>query len=166
MSAWQGPKGNRHDFVFADCSIEVKATTNHNNMVVTIHGGRQLAAPDQGDLYLRALQMERSPNGTSVPGKIRELIELGVSRLELLTVLSGARYSDADSSAYEGLKFTTLSENSYLVDASFPRITAETLFPSGTIERLGNISYSIDLGHMEKINLDLSTVSVANGGQD
>jgi hypothetical protein len=166
LSAWQGPKGNRHDFVFADCSIEVKATTNHNNMVVTIHGGRQLAAPDQGDLYLRALQLERSPNGTSVPGKIRELIALGVSRLELLTVLSGAHYSDADSSAYEGLRFTTLSENSYLVDANFPRITAETLLPSGTIERLGNISYSVDLGHMEEIDLDLSTVLVANGGQD
>ncbi|OOP63744.1 hypothetical protein BMF89_05555 [Arthrobacter sp. SRS-W-1-2016] len=162
LSAWQGPKGNRHDFVLADCSIEVKATTNHNNMVVTIHGGRQLAAPDQGGLYLRALQLERSPNGTSVPGKIRELIALGVSRLELLTVLSGAQYLDADSSAYEGLRFTILSEKSYFVDANFPRITAETLLPSGTIERLGNISYSIDLGHMEEIDLDLSRVSIAN----
>lgn len=146
--------------------MEVKATTNHNSMVVTIHGGRQLAAPDQGDLYLRALQLERSPNGTSVPGKVKQLIALGVSRIELLTVLSGAGYSDADSSVYEGSRFTTLSENSYVVDASFPRITAETLCPSGTIERLGNISYSIDLGHMEEIKLDLSTVSMANRGQD
>lgn len=166
LSAWQGPKGNRHDFVFASCSIEVKATTNHNNMVVTIHGGRQLAAPGQGDLYLRALQLERSPNGTSVPGKVEELIALGVSRIDLLTVLSGAHYSDADSPAYEGFRFTPLSENSYLVDASFPRITADTLFPSGTIERLSNISYSIDLGHIETVDLDLSTVSMANGGQD
>ncbi len=163
--AWQGPHGNRHDFVFADCSIEVKATTNHNNMVVTIHGGRQLAAPDRGDLYLRALQLERSPNGTSVPGKVEELIASGVSRLELLTVLSGAHYSDADSSAYEGVKFATLSAGSYLIDASFPRITAETLIPSGTIERLGSISYSVDLGHMEEADLDLSTVLMANRGQ-
>ncbi|QNE13802.1 PD-(D/E)XK motif protein [Pseudarthrobacter sp. NBSH8] len=166
ISAWQGPHGNRHDFVFADCSIEVKATTNHNNMVVTIHGGRQLAAPDRGDLYLRALQLERSPNGTSVPGKVEELIALGVSRLELLTVLGGAHYSDAESSAYEGVKFSTLSTGSYLVDVSFPRITAETLIPSGTIERLGSISYSIDLGHMEEADLDLSTVLIANSGQN
>lgn len=166
LSAWQGPTGNRHDFVFADCSIEVKATTNHNNMVVTIHGARQLAAPDRGDLYLRAIQMERSPNGTSVPGKIEDLIALGVSKLELLSTLSGAHYSDADSTAYDGVKFTTLSEKSFLVGACFPRITADTLIPSGTIEQLGNISYSIDLGHMAEIELDLSTVSVANGGQD
>jgi hypothetical protein len=166
LYAWQGPKGNRHDFVFADCSIEVKATTNHNNMVVAIHGGRQLAAADQGDLYLRALQLERTPNGTSVPAKVKELIDLGVSRLELLTSLGGAHYSDADSSAYEGVKFSTLSESSYLIDASFPRITADTLIPSGTIERLSNISYSIDLGHVQETDLDLSTVVIANNGPD
>lgn len=165
LSAWQGPNGSRHDFVFADCSIEVKATTNHNNMVVTIHGGRQLASPGRGDLYLRALQMERSPNGTSVPDKIKELIALGVSRLELLTALSGANYSDADSSSYDGLRFSKLSENSFLVDSTFPRITADTLFPPGTIEKLGNISYSIDLGHMEKSDLDLAKVALAGGGQ-
>lgn len=165
ITAWKGPDGSRHDFVFAGCSLEVKATTNHNNMVVTIHGGRQLSPPDSGDLYLRAFQLERSPNGTSIPGMVEELIALGVSRLELLTVLSGAHYSDADSSAYEGFRFTTLSESSYLVDASFPRITAETLLPFGTIERLSNISYSIDLGHMEEIDFDLCKVSVANGGQ-
>ncbi|WP_082576078.1 PD-(D/E)XK motif protein [Arthrobacter sp. Soil762] len=166
LSAWQGPNGNRHDFVFSDCAVEVKATTNHNNMVVTIHGGRQLAAPDQGGLYLRAFQLERTPNGISVPDKVKEVIALGVSRLDLLTVLSGANYSDADSSAYERLRFSTLSENSYLVDANFPRITADTLVPAGTIERLGNIAYSVDLGHMETANLDLSGVSMASGGQD
>lgn len=163
LSAWQGPKGNRHDFVFADCAVEVKATTNHNNMVVTIHGGRQLAAPDRGNLYLRALQLERSPNGTSVPDKIYELVGLGVSHLELLTALSGAQYSDADSAAYQAFKFATLSENSYLVDEKFPRITAETLLPVDTIERLSNISYSIDLGHMEKTDLDLALVALASG---
>lgn len=163
LSAWQGPNGNRHDFVFSDCVIEVKATTNHNNMVVTIHGGRQLAAPDQGDLYLRAFQLERTPNGISVPDKVKEVIALGVSRLDLLTVLSGANYSDADSSAYEQLRYSTLSENSYLVDANFPRITADTLLPVGTIERLSNISYSVDLGHMATIDLDLSGVSLASG---
>lgn len=164
LSAWQGPRGNRHDFVFADCSIEVKATTNHNNMVVSIHGGRQLAAPDQGALYLRAFQLERSPNGVSVPAKIEELIGLGVSRLELLTTLSLAHYLDTDSSAYESYKFSQLSEKSYLVDTDFPRITAETLVPSGTIERLSNISYSIDLGHLEEGELALSSVSLANFG--
>ena len=68
--AWRGPQGGRHDFVFAGCSVEVKATTNHNNLVVTIHGGRQLSSPDGGDLYLRAFQLEPSPAGVSVPDRI------------------------------------------------------------------------------------------------
>jgi len=165
LYAWQGPNGNRHDFVFANCSIEVKATTNHNNMVVTIHGGRQLAAPDQGELYLLALQLERTPNGTSVPAKVEELIDSGVPRLELMTLLGSANYSDSDSSAYKAVKFSKLSESSFLIDARFPRITAETLIPSGTIERLSNISYSIDLGHMQESNLILSTVVIKNAGQ-
>lgn len=165
LSAWQGPNGNRHDFVLYDCAIEVKATSNHNNMVVTIHGGRQLAPPDRGELYLRVFQLERTPNGISVPDKVKEVIALGVSRLDLLTVLSGANYSDVDSSAYDGVRFSTLSESSYLVDASFPRITADTLVPEGTIERLGNISYSVDLGHLESIRLNLSGFSLESGGQ-
>lgn len=164
LLAWKGPEGSRHDFVFAGCSIEVKATTNHNNMLVTIHGGRQLSAPDGGDLYLHAFQLERSPNGTSVPSKIRELVSLGVSRLQLLTALSGAHYSDADSSTYDGIRFIPLSEKSYLVDDSFPRITAETLFPAGTIDRLSNISYSVDLGQLEAFDLDLETVELASDG--
>lgn len=166
LSAWQGPNGNRHDFVFAECAVEVKATTNHNNMVVTIHGGRQLSAPDQGGLYLRVLQLERTPHGTSVPDKVEKLIDLGVSRLELLTLLGRAKYSDADSSAYDGVKFSKLSERSYLIDPKFPRITAETLIPNGTIERLSNISYSVDLGHVQETDLDLSTVVVAHNRRE
>jgi hypothetical protein len=166
LSAWQGPRGHRHDFVLANCSIEVKATTNHNNRVVTVHGGRQLSSSDQGELYLRVFQLERTPNGKSVPAKIDEIIDSGVSRIELLTLLDGVNYSDADSAAYDDVKFANISESSYLVDASFPRITPETLIPSDIIERLSNISYSIDLGPLQEIDLDLCTVSVAdNNGQ-
>ncbi|WP_311214490.1 MULTISPECIES: PD-(D/E)XK motif protein [unclassified Arthrobacter] len=155
ISAWKGPEGNRHDFAFKGSSVEVKATTNHNNLVVTIHGGRQLSGPDSGDLYLRAFQLEPSPNGTSVPEKIDQLIELGVSRNELLMALRGVNYYDADSLAYVETRFVLLTGKTYLVDSCFPRITAETVFPEGTIERLSNISYSIDLGQLKHIDLDV-----------
>ncbi|MEV4990308.1 PD-(D/E)XK motif protein [Pseudarthrobacter sp. LMD1-1-1.1] len=164
LSAWQGPKGHRHDFVLSDCSIEVKATTNHNNMVVTIHGGRQLAQPDHGELYLRAFQLERTPVGTSVPGKIAELLELGLSRLDLLTALEGAHYSDADASTYEETKFSVLSEKSYLVGKAFPRITPETVMPPEIIDRLSSIAYSLDLGQLEEASLSLKAVLLADAG--
>lgn len=164
LSAWQGPKGHRHDFVLDVCSLEVKATTNHNNMVVAIHGGRQLAEPDHGNLYLRAFQLERTPAGTSVPGEISRLLELGLPRLDLLTALQGVHYSDADTSAYEGVKFSVLSEKSYLVNEAFPRITPETLFPQGMIDRLSNIAYSVDLGQLEETSLSLKAVVLADNG--
>lgn len=163
LSAWQGPHGHRHDFIFGDCSLEVKATTNHNNMVVTIHGGRQLAAPDHGQLYLRAFQLERTPNGTSVPGQIDQIVDLGVPRLDLLAALQGEHYSEADATIYEETRFSILSGKSFLVDDKFPRITAETLAPPEMIDRLSNISYSIDLGQINAISFKLEAVALSVG---
>lgn len=164
LSAWQGPHGHRHDFVFRDCSLEVKATSNHNNMVVSVHGGRQLAAPDHGQLYLRAFQLERTPNGTSVPGLIDQIVDLGVPRLDLLTALQGEHYSEADATIYEETKFSVLSEKSFLIDDMFPRITPQTLFPPDMIDRLSNISYSVDLGQMTAISFKMGTVALPVGG--
>lgn len=164
LSAWQGPHGHRHDFVFGDCSLEVKATTNHNNMVVSIHGGRQLAAPDHGQLYLRAFQLERTPNGMSVPRQIDQIVDLGIPRLDLLTALQGEHYSEADATIYEETKFSVLSEKSFLVDEMFPRITAQTLYPPEMIDRLSNISYSVDLGQLEAISFKLQTVALSVAG--
>ncbi|MBU8866625.1 PD-(D/E)XK motif protein [Paenarthrobacter aromaticivorans] len=164
ITAWKGPEGSRHDFVFKDCSVEVKATTNHNNLVVTIHGGRQLSLLESGNLYLRAFQLEPSPNGISVPEKIEHLIAAGISRIALFTALRNIHYYDADSTAYEKIRFLVLSEKSYLVNEDFPRIAPETLVPAGIIDRLSNISYSLDLGQLEHIDHDVSTVALASTG--
>ncbi|MEQ4565256.1 PD-(D/E)XK motif protein [Paenarthrobacter sp. CAP02] len=164
ITSWKGPQGSRHDFVFAGCSVEIKATTNHNNMTVTIHGGRQLDHPDNGDLYIRAFQLEPSPNGVSVPEKVEELIAQGVSRSELLMALRGVKYNYADSLAYESSRFVLLTQRSYLVDDAFPKISSENLVPRGMIDRLGNISYSIDLGQLEPIEHDARNVQLASLG--
>ncbi|MGF6835761.1 hypothetical protein QF015_003959 [Paenarthrobacter sp. TE4293] len=156
LATWQGPNGNRHDFVLSECSIEVKATTNHNNMVVTVHGSKQLLAPENADLYVHAFQMEPSPEGTSVPEKIGDLLALGVGRLDLLAKLDGAKYSDAHSKIYRSIRFSPLMDKTYKVDSAFPRITAETVCPPEVLEKLSNLSYAVDLGQLESYPLDVA----------
>ena len=164
LVAWQGPSGNRHDYVFDGLSLEVKATTNHNNMVVTIHGGKQLLAPQGSDLYLMAFQLERNPTGLSVPDKVHNLIEKGVSRFDLLTLLDGPGYRDSDSDAYSNIRFTPLQDKTFLVDAAFPRITPETIHPTGMIEKIANISYSVDLGQLESTEIDTRSLVMPSSG--
>lgn len=164
LSTWQGPNGNRHDFVLSSCSIEVKATTNHNNMVVTVHGGKQLLAPEAADLFVHAFQMEPSPEGISVPDKIADLIALGVGRLDLLAKLDGAKYSDAHSKLYGSIRFSPLMDKAFKVDSAFPRITAETVCPPDVLERLSDISYAVDLGQLESSPLDVARLQFQSLG--
>ncbi|MGP0224474.1 PD-(D/E)XK motif protein [Paenarthrobacter sp. NCHU4564] len=164
LVTWQGPNGNRHDFVLSECSIEVKATTNHNNMVVTIHGSKQLLAPENADLYVHAFQMEPSPEGTSVPEKIADLLALGVDRLDLLTKLDGAKYSDAHSKIYRSIRFSPMMDKAYRVGSTFPRITAETVYPPEVLEQLSNVSYSVDLGQLQSTPLDLALLHFQSVG--
>lgn len=164
LVAWQGPSGNRHDYVFDGLSLEVKATTNHNNMIVTIHGGKQLLAPDGSSLYLQAFQLERNPTGLSVPDKVHNLIEQGVSRFDLLALLDGTGYRDSDSDAYSNVRFMSLQDKTFLVDSKFPRITPETIHPTDMIEKIANISYSVDLGQMESTEIEIGSLIMPSGG--
>lgn len=164
LLSWQGPTGNRHDYVFHGLSLEVKATMNHNNLIVTIHGAKQLLPPDGGELYVNAFQLERTPTGVSVPDKVRSLIQLGIPRLDLLSKLTGEGYQDADSESYAKNRFQPLADNVYRVDEGFPRITAETVQPPEILDRLTGIAYSLDLGQIADTSLDLSSLSLAGTG--
>jgi hypothetical protein len=163
LHSWQGPAGNRHDYVFQRLSLEVKATTNHNNMIVTIHGGKQLLAPDGGELYLIAYQLERTPTGVSVPEKVRGLIQLGIPRLELLARLADEGYRDVDAESYASHRFQSLATKMYRVDDVFPRITPETVQPPEILDRVMGISYALDLGQLAETPLDLASILTGAG---
>lgn len=167
LRSWQGPTGNRHDYVFHGLSLEVKATMNHNNMIVTIHGAKQLLPPDDAELYVNAFQLERTPTGVSVPDKVRSLIQFGIPRLELLSKLTGEGYQDADAASYANHRFQPLADSVYRVDQEFPRITPETVRPPEMLDRLMGIAYSLDLGQIADTSLDLSALTlVATGGEE
>lgn len=161
LTSWTGPQGNRHDFEFFDASVEVKTTTNHNNLVVAFHGLRQLEARDSLPLFVVAHQIERIPNGESVPQILQRLFDAGMNRLQLLQKLSLIGYDEADSGAYSGHEFSVLKSRNYDVGPEFPRITHETLFPSKYAEKITSIQYTVDLGNLPEclLNVDELTIS-------
>lgn len=163
LSAWTGPQGNRHDFEFANASVEVKATTNHNNMVVSFHGSRQLEKTEQSPLYVSAYQIESTPTGQPISALLQRLYDTGLSRLDLLGRLQRLGYFEADSEHYAEHRFQVLSTKVFEVDNDFPRITHDTLVDPLMLDMISGLQYSVDLGHLPAVDFhfaDLVPVDV------
>lgn len=163
LSAWTGPQGNRHDFEFLNASVEVKATTNHNNMVVSFHGSRQLEKTEQSPLYVVAYQIESTPTGQPISALLHRLYDAGVSRLDLLSRLQSVGYFEGDSEHYREHRFQVLSTKIFEVEDDFPRITHETLVDPLMLDMISGLQYSVDLGHLTAVDLqfgDLVPVGV------
>lgn len=161
LETWTGPQGNRHDFECANASFEVKTTTNHNNMVVTFHGVRQLEATNDVPLYVIAHQVERVPGGESLPELLTRIYDAGVDRFDLLRKLAEAGYHEIDAVHYESGTFSILDSKSFLVNAGFPRITHDTVTDEAFLEKISALQYAVDLGHLEDSTFDLGTLRLA-----
>lgn len=162
LEAWTGPQGNRHDFEFVNASFEVKTTSNHNNMVVSFHGTRQLEHTQEVPLFVLAHQIERIPGGDSVPTLLNRLYNSGIDRFELLRKLSDVGYSEADATHYTSTTFSVISSRTFLVDTNFPRITHETLTHQDFLEKISSLQYSVDLGHLDETIFDLQDLELAS----
>jgi hypothetical protein len=163
LSAWTGPQGNRHDFEFFNAAVEVKATTNHNNMVVSFHGSRQLEKTEQSPLYVVAYQIENTPTGQSISALLQRLYDAGVSRLDLLSRLQCVGYFEGDSEHYGEHRFQVLSTKVFEVEDDFPRITHDTLVDPLMLDMISGLQYSVDLGHLTAVDVrfeDLVPVGV------
>lgn len=161
LEAWTGPQGNRHDFECANASFEVKTTTNHNNMVVSFHGVRQLEVANNVPLYVVAHQVERVPGAESLPDLLFRLYVSGVDRFDLLRKLAEVGYHEIDAGHYVSVTFSILDSKIFLVDEDFPRITHETVTHGAFLEKISALQYAVDLGHLEDSHFELETLRLA-----
>jgi hypothetical protein len=159
--AWTGPQGNRHDFEFGNASVEVKTTTNHNNMIVSFHGVRQLETTAEQPLYVVAYQVEPTPQGESIPTLLQRIFEAGIDRLEMLKLLEKVGYFESDAGHYAAHRFLALTAKTLAVDMEFPRITHETLPIPGILDRITAIQYSVDLGSIGEAEFPLELLQEA-----
>jgi hypothetical protein len=145
LSLWTGPHGSRHDFTGASTSMEVKATLTRHGRFFEISSHDQLEPPVEGRLYLATMKLEQAASGTSIPELVDGLVELGVDRHQLLSLIAmaGMRPSDADSNT--GLRFRIAESRIYLVDDGFPALTSSRFvdgrLPAGVLR----LRYLIDL---------------------
>lgn len=148
VTNWRGPLGGRHDFANTHLSVEVKASSvTTGPLVHRINSLTQLAAPDQGHLYLLSLRVIPEPTGTD------SLDKLIAEAREHTNASGGTAVDDLDErlAAYgwtpvhrgrynDPLK--VLDQTLYRVDTTFPRLTPEALpdLPAGVVD----IRYSLD----------------------
>lgn len=161
LSAWTGPTGNRHDFEFANASFEVKTAVQNNGMVVAFHGVRQLQSSEGHPLYVVVYQVERTPQGETIPGVLQRLYNSGISRLKLLSLLETVGYFEADAGHYASDRFRVLAMKTIAVGPTFPRITYETISVPAILDGIVALEYSVDLGPFEPVDVSIEDLKEA-----
>lgn len=150
VDLWRGQQGARHDFEASNWSVEAKTTTSVRGQVHTVHGIEQLVPPEQGKLYLFALQI-REENGASntlpllVASCRNKLINLNEASLRFETALASAGYSSEFDLEYSNRKFRIIDEAAYIVEGDFPRLVPEQLKGGVLLEGVDSIKYQISL---------------------
>ena len=146
-SFWTGPAGGIHDISTPNGAIEVKSTTARYGRVVEIHGQEQLRPPENGNLYLAVMRLEvpASDGDSTLPSLVRELLDLGADRHELLQRLSRVGYRLDDETAYSSLPVAVLEDRVYAVDAGLPSIVPATFVNGHVPAGVVRLVYSIDL---------------------
>jgi len=151
VGRWQPTEDARHDFQWAEVSIEVKATASRTpgGPTHSISGLDQLDDPEQGQLFLFSLQVSEDALAVNslhglVAGLVTELQHDFQAVTSLNDKLASRGYSPADRAA-PARKFRVLAERLYRVDEGFPRITRATFQLGGLPSGVVDIGYTIDL---------------------
>jgi hypothetical protein len=149
LLAWRGPFGSRHDFEWADKSVEVKATSNIRGRILRINGLDQLDSINNNPLYLFSLRVrEEMGSRNTLPGII-EVCRLqlvsdsdALGRLESLLMQAG--YSPIHASEYLNLCIHVIEETLFIVKDDFPRMNNGS-FSNGIPKAIEHVEYDINL---------------------
>ena len=155
VMAWRGPWGSRHDYEWADKSVEVKATTNIRGRVHRIHGVNQLEEPENGPLYLFSVVMREEIGADNCLSRIidscrNQLADSEASLTHLENALAQIGYSPMFEDEYSKMKLKILDAVLFHVDISFPKLTQES-FSSGIPEGIEKIDYDINLNSYNRL---------------
>lgn len=162
--AWGGGDQTRHDFQWAERSVEVKTTARHGDgsIVHTVQHLDQLSAPESGMLYLFSLRVARDRLATNTlallasrcEDQLKDAIDV---RDMFLRKLSHRGYSPVDTSPSE-TRYRILDEKIYEVSGEFPRLES-TSFVGGLPAGVVDVRYRIDLSGCERWRLGRERLS-------
>jgi hypothetical protein len=150
LECWLGAESGRHDFVFREFAVEVKATTVRDRLAVRVHGLAQMELPSSGELVLYVEQLERTPYGDSVISLVEGILELGINRTEFLAKLASMGFRLSDSEKYRPSTFSRVGASAYLVGPEFPRLSSDVIAHPGFIARISKLEYTLDLSALPR----------------
>lgn len=138
---WTSEHMGSHDLESDLVIIEVKSTIKKSETNVTISSQHQLKS--DRPLFLYFCRLEESAQGISINDVKNMLVSLGYpenlleSQIEKFGFEMGTEARDA--------KYRVLETRKYIVDDSFPKITAESFINHTFPESIVKITYTIDL---------------------
>ncbi len=148
IQAWDASNGARHDFQWAERSVEVKTTSRSGPAVHGIAHLEQLEDAESGKLYLYSLRVARDALAANTLNNLAAAAMASVgdqpeSRAELLTKLGQRGYSPAgrDQSA---VPYRIVEEGLYEVREAFPRLIRAS-FADGLPNGINRVSYQLDM---------------------
>lgn len=152
VQAWLGQAGEEHDFRLTDFDVEVKTTAQERRRH-WISGSRQLEPTGSRQLWLVSVLLTLAPAGGGVTigalhQKVRQLFS-GANREQFDAQIEMGGWSEGILSRSERRWSIRYDPLAFLVDASFPRITASGLSLAGlSLARIPELSYLVDVDGM------------------
>lgn len=157
IASWEGPSGGNHDYCCGSVDIEIKSIPAGGRKRITISSKDQLE-PGGATLYLLAIEVieNKTAKGgetiADVVGAICGQIADPAVRVSFQEKV-GATGCEA-STLFSSMRMTAKRKTAYLIDDSFPRISASSV-PS----EIDEMKYRIDLSKCSRFERDLAVLS-------
>lgn len=155
LNRWQATVRGRHDYQWAEASVEVKTAALSDTSWPThrINGLDQLAGPVEGQLYLFSLQVaDDSLSSNNLAVLVQEIIREIGSNNECLDLfnekLASYGYNPAEADSYIK-QLRIVAERLFIVNDDFPRLTADSFQPS-LPPGIGEVQYTLETAVCDK----------------
>lgn len=148
LNLWTGPFSSLHDFTATNFSIEVKSTTQDEQINIKISNTAQLDNNRVKKLYLAVQKLQLNNNGLTLPSLIDNLKtkinNMPDARRLFEECIEAYGYSDKFRDEYEDF-FLKEYTSFYLVTEDFPKIINRDLSFG-----IHDVEYKIDINSIEK----------------
>ena len=156
IEKWTGPDKLAKDFIFDNCSIEIKAT-KVGAPAINVSSENQLNNARDLNLYLSLFIFDFLPtDGYTLNSIIKEIKEL-INELEVEEKfeekLELAGYKEDHCDQYENRSYALRDQKHFIVDEKFPRIIYGEIS-----EGISNVSYSIHPSACSDSKEDFKTI--------
>lgn len=146
---WTGPLGTVHDIANDQIALEVKASASSKGRQIIVHGLEQLTIPQNGELFLAAMKLQRtSPDrGENLTDLVNAVLKVGGNRGDILKSLAAAGVTMASLEECADICFAVEENSIYRIDQTFPRITEADLVRGELPPQIVKMTYQVDLSH-------------------